>query len=606
MKQMLYEIDNSEKLESSLAEIKVAADSYGTSEVFLHYFCGMLCGQGTMDCEAFMEEIRVRTGAVMPGAKLIGLSTYGEINEAKISKPCVLLSAFLFHTSFVKIVLLRDIVSREGEAADQLAREVESCKDVRAVELLLAGGNIKSSPVYEKLKSCQDKLPFFGGYAVEHGSSGELPFVMTNDGIFHNCMAGVFYGGEELHMDVGRTTGWKPLGNNFKVTRAEGRRLYTVNGIPAYDLYDRFLNFPEEESFRIYAMEFPLILRRRRMKLLRHPQEKYEDGSILLDGRVEENEEICLSYGSPVEIIQRINGRCEVIREFEPEAVLIYSCQGRKNYWGDLISWEMEPFQRMAETGGACLEGQIMRNFQTGRVLEHRLTLLSVALREGEKTGRDIPQIAVDEEILKGRMSLVNRMSVLIETAVDELQRTNNALAGMNERLARANEELYRIAITDELTGLYNRREIERRIKNSMEKLKTDKTELTLVMLDIDFFKKVNDTYGHDVGDEVLKEVSAILKDYTDEQSGESAGRWGGEEFLILLPDKGVKEAMELAERIRRTVEQHDFPTAKHLTVSMGVTCANADSNYHAVFINADQALYQAKESGRNQVVGVF
>ncbi|MBQ3301870.1 MAG: diguanylate cyclase [Eggerthellaceae bacterium] len=394
------------------------------------------------------------------------------------------------------------------------------------------------------------------------------------------------------------------MGSTFRVTRAQGRRLYTVNGIPAYDLYDQFLKFPEGESFQSYAMEFPLMLLKGKMRLLRHPLERYSDSSILLDGRVEEGDSICLSYGSPLEIIRKMNERCEKIRAFEPEAILVYSCQGRKSYWGDLVDWELEPFQKVAQTGGACLAGQIMRNNQTGRVIEHRLTLLSVAMREGEKTGRSIPDITVDDDFLKGRMSLVHRMSMLVESTVEGLQKTNSVLREMNERLARANDELHRMAVTDELTGLCNRREIERRIKASLERTQGSKKEISLVMLDIDFFKKVNDTYGHDAGDAVLKDVSAILQECIDESHGEAAGRWGGEEFFVLLPDKGFGEAMALAERIRSVVERHDFPGARHLTVSLGVTCANADTNYQAIFIRADQALYEAKHNGRNRVEG--
>ena len=437
------------------------------------------------------------------------------------------------------------------------------------------------------------------GAALDLDQQGDLAV----DGVLRGAVAAVLYMGSELTIETGRDNGWTPLSSTLRVTKAEGRRLYTVNGVPAYDLYDRFLRFPEKASFRDYTMEFPLMLRRGKMKLLRHPQEVFDDSSILLDGRVAEGDAICISYGAPLPIIRRINARCEKLRAFEPEAVLLYSCQGRRRYWGDLFGWEIEPFQKLAETGGACLDGQIMRNNQTGRVIEHRLTLLSIGMREGERTGRSIPEIAVDDEILIGRMSLMHRMSTLIESMVGELQKNNDALMQMNERLARANEELHRIAVTDELTGLYNRREIERRIKEALERTKDDHRRIALVMLDIDFFKKVNDTYGHDVGDLALKEISAILKTSADEAQGEAAGRWGGEEFFLLLPEKDLNDALALAERIRQTVERHDFPEAKHLTVSMGVTCASADSNYQAIFIRADQALYEAKTGGRNRVV---
>jgi diguanylate cyclase (GGDEF)-like protein len=592
MKQLLFQIKDAVTLGRALEEIRAACAPACAGSVLLHVYCGYLCNVEGWDCNAFAAQITQRIEAILPEAELIGLSSGGEICRAEVTAPCVLLSAFLFRSARVRVLSFPDILADEKAAGEGLARAVELSPDAQAVELLLAGRGIDSAPIYECLRNCRERLPFFGGYAAEHDPMREPAFLLTKQGLLQNSMAAVLYEGAELHVEAGRDTGWKPLGSAFRVTGAEGRRLYSVSGVPAYELYDRFLKFPEGESFRDWAMEFPLMVRQGKMKLLRHPQEKYEDNSILLDGRVREGEEICLSYGAPLNVIRRINARCEKIRAFEPEAILLYSCQGRKKYWGELIGWEMEPFQKLAESGGACLDGQIMRNNQTGRVIEHRLTLLSVAMREGEKTGRPVPEIAVDDEILQGRMSLVHRMSTLIESMVAELQK--------------ANDELLRLAVTDELTGLYNRREIERRIKEALARARAEHRKIALVMLDIDFFKRVNDTYGHDAGDLVLKEVSAILRSSADAAFGEAAGRWGGEEFFLLLPEKCPAEAVTVAEQIRRTVEGRDFPEVGRLTVSLGVTCADPEANYQETFIQADRALYMAKTGGRNRVIGLF
>ena len=602
MKQLLFIIRDRESMQRALTEIKATSTFHFSSSVLLHCFCGNLHSAPDWDCDSFAAQLISCIDALLPEAQLIGLSSGGEFCRGELAEPCILLSAVLFHSASVQVLSFPELIGNEKDAGKRLRQAVEQNADVQGVELLFAGRGINSVPIYEQLRQCRAGLPFFGGYAAAHDAQREPPFLLTKEGILRGATAAVLYIGRGLHIEAGRDTGWSPLGSTFRVTKAKDRRLYAVNGVPAYDLYDRFLHFPADESFRDYAMEFPLMLRRGKMKLLRHPQEKYDDASILLDGRVEEGDAICLSYGAPLPIIRRINARCEKLRAFEPETMLLYSCQGRKRYWGDLIGWETEPFQKLAESGGACLDGQIMRNNQTGRVIEHRLTLLSIAMREGEKTGRSIPKIAVDDDILKGRMSIMHRMSTLIESMVAELQKNNEALLQMNERLARANDELHRIAVTDELTGLYNRREIERRIKEALARAEDGRSRIALVMLDIDFFKKINDTYGHDVGDLVLKEVSAILRASADEARGEAAGRWGGEEFFLLLPEKELSDALALAETIRRTVERHEFPVARHLTVSVGVTSASADSDYQAIFIRADQALYEAKTDGRNRV----
>ena len=603
MKQMLYKIDCKEELENALLDIRSKAGAAGTGAVLLHYYCGCPEKVSEQSRNELADQITDYTFRILPDAEMLGISSAGEICRAEITRSCVLLQAFLLEKSWVRIVFFSDVVANEKKTAEKLLEIISEAPDLKGVEILLSGRNIDSAPVFDRLKECRGQLPFFGGYACEYAGSGNGGFLMNKEGLLYDSMAVILYGGSELHIDAGRTTGWKPLGRTFKVTAAEGRRLYSVNGIPAYELYDRFMKVPGKEYFRDYAMEFPLMLRKGKMQLLRHPLEQYDDLSILLDGNVTEGNDICLSYGAPMEIIRKINMRSDRIREFEPEAILIFSCLGRKNFWGDLMGMEIEPFQKIAESGGSCLSGQIMRNFQTGRILEHRLTLLSVAMREGEKTGRFVPETRMDEEVLKGRMFLVHRMSTLIESMVGELQKNNDTLLKMNERLARANAELNRVAVTDELTGLYNRREIERRIKESLEKAKEGHSGISLIMLDIDFFKKVNDTYGHDAGDRALREVSGILREYTDEACGEAAGRWGGEEFFVLVPDKKIEEALLLAEKIRKAVESRPFPGIGHLTVSLGVTDADAQTNYQAIFINVDRALYRAKNSGRKRVI---
>ena len=599
MKQLLYSVNNEMELKDALNKVRSEADTMKPHSILLRYFCGE-----TADDRIAEAVIRL-SKELVPEAEIVGISTGGEIAEADIQKPCVLLSALLFEKSAASVMIFTDIYSREEEAAEELYNSVCDMEEVKGVEILMSGPWIDASKILPKMKSCEEGIQFFGGYAAAHNGDYEDRFILTKDGVIKGAMAVTLFSGKDLHIQAGRTSGWRPIGQTFKITRADDRRLYTVNDIAAYDLYYQFLKFPDEYSFRDYAMEFPLIVTRGKMKLVRHPLDKYPDNSIQLDGPIKTGDTICFSYGAPLEIIKSINKRCRQITEFEPEAVLIYSCIGRRAFWGNLMGWEMSPFQKIAETGGACFDGEFMRNNVTGRVIEHRMTLVSVGVREGDKAGLEIPEIEVDDEMMKKKMSLVYRMSTLIESMVGELQKTNAQLSNMNQQLAAANEKLHRIAITDGLTGLYNRREIEARIKAAIDKAKEEHKKAALVMLDIDFFKKINDTYGHDTGDLVLKQVSAILKSKADEELGQSAGRWGGEEFFLVLPDEDLEEALEVAEKIRIAVEHHYFPEAGHLTVSLGVTCADADSDYQTVYLKVDQALYDAKHEGRNCVIGL-
>jgi len=167
-----------------------------------------------------------------------------------------------------------------------------------------------------------------------------------------------------------------------------------------------------------------------------------------------------------------------------------------------------------------------------------------------------------------------------------------------------ANESLTHSSLTDGLTQLYNRNFLDTRLTQEFSKSKRYNNELCVMMLDIDYFKKVNDTYGHPIGDEVLKKVSNILKDSL--RSSDLVARYGGEEFCVLMPHSHTKEAKKLAERLRekiQTTQVSESHQELRVTISIGLADFNKDlESEKNLLTNADKALYRAKENGRNRV----
>ncbi|MBL1243340.1 MAG: diguanylate cyclase [Sulfurimonas sp.] len=162
-------------------------------------------------------------------------------------------------------------------------------------------------------------------------------------------------------------------------------------------------------------------------------------------------------------------------------------------------------------------------------------------------------------------------------------------------------EKMKVLATTDLLTGIKNRYSMNQHITNEMNRIKRYGSSFALMMLDIDFFKKVNDTYGHDVGDYILKEFSTIVEKTI--RDTDVFARWGGEEFLVLAPGENTKGAKALAEKIRKNVYEYDFNTVGNITISIGLSVCNSFSDKEKLLKNIDDALYEAKENGRNRVV---
>ena len=176
----------------------------------------------------------------------------------------------------------------------------------------------------------------------------------------------------------------------------------------------------------------------------------------------------------------------------------------------------------------------------------------------------------------------------------------------MTKKISEARQQIEKMAISDALTGLFNRRHVMERFTEELERAKRLKKDLGCIMIDIDNFKNINDTYGHLVGDKTLRKVSDILKNSI--RTYDIAGRYGGEEFLIVLPDTDFEEALRLAERIRASIKiqpapKSDLIPAVPVTISLGIaSMRDTDISIDNMIKRADEGLYAAKKSGRDKV----
>lgn len=156
------------------------------------------------------------------------------------------------------------------------------------------------------------------------------------------------------------------------------------------------------------------------------------------------------------------------------------------------------------------------------------------------------------------------------------------------------------VSITDRLTGLYNRLKLDELFAFHLSMARRHQSDFSIILVDIDHFKNVNDEFGHQVGDILLQEIAHCLKHKT--RLEDAVGRWGGEEFLLLLPSSALSSALHLAEKLRHCIEHMPFTTAGKVTASFGVTCFEPNDDDTSMLKRADEALYLAKKNGRNRV----
>ncbi|MCK4621342.1 MAG: diguanylate cyclase [Desulfuromonadales bacterium] len=221
------------------------------------------------------------------------------------------------------------------------------------------------------------------------------------------------------------------------------------------------------------------------------------------------------------------------------------------------------------------------------------LSTLTRGLGESLKT-KKLEAVGIDE---------IDHLSQNFNTMVIELETRTDALVNsqLREKMREKEVEiLERLAITDRLTELYNRRKLDEILTVESERTKRFNNPYGIVLLDIDHFKSVNDTYGHQVGDQVLVDVAKLLKLHTRET--DVAGRWGGDEFLIICPETDQNGLIQLAENLRKNIERYEFSVVNTKTSSFGVTVYQQGDEIKDMILRADKALYLAKGNGRNRV----
>lgn len=214
---------------------------------------------------------------------------------------------------------------------------------------------------------------------------------------------------------------------------------------------------------------------------------------------------------------------------------------------------------------------------------------------EDEKTGLDMG--AIDYIAKPFRPAIVQarlRNHIALEQA-------RQKLAEAHFMLSLKNKELEKMASRDALTGLNNRFSLDEAMSHELNKAQRYERPLSVSLMDIDNFKEVNDTHGHQAGDLVLKKFANLLEEHIRES--DTLGRWGGEEFLMICPETNQQGIVDFADKLRRMIELQPFPVVeKPITASFGTTSYSHGDTIESLLRRADKALYKAKELGRNQV----
>ena len=532
-----------------------------------------------------LENIRAMTEALtfaFPQAEIAGMTTAGGIEGGWALLRQTVVTLQYFESSSVH-VLLHDFSEIDmKEIGEDVYSHCRRLAPVSAVELMVTQQFYDLEPFYRALNQLPKEMPVFGGYADTYASH-EAVYVFDRSAVLSRGILSVIFSGR-VQVATHSVLGWQPLGHVMKVTANEGPLiLKELDHKPAIYFYQKYLH---SVDFSPTALPFPLVRTVDGRKLAMQPWDSRPDGAILLNTSCRVGDEVQMAYGDPNQIVQASHRALASIRDFVPEGMILFSCQTRRLFLKEATNQILAEYAETSVTSGGYVSGEILRI--GGKIYGTNMTLTTISFREAEAAAPHAFHELENPVVLNETLSTIQRLATFITEATKELQETQRQLSFA--------------ATHDSFTGLLNRGSVEMLLGRHLGDTRLRQVSFSAIMIDLDSFKVVNDTYGHDKGDQILLAVSDVMKRMI--RPTDAAGRWGGDEFVILLPGAKLSEAACVAERLKKAFHAIDIlPDHMTVTASFGVTTASTDETEQSFYKRMDNALYKAKDAGRDQVI---
>lgn len=495
------------------------------------------------------------------GCVCIANSTAGNIiNSDESGTVTVIANIFEYETSKFEVMQYKFGSKDMDEIAEDIKIEAAKRPWTKAIEIYYTVPRISTSFICDNLTDLDAKIKVFGGIVCSSDITSSDSFIYsTVGGYSENGLLCLFLGGEDMHIDSTKISGWKAIGRTFRVTRSNGSVLKELDKIPAYDVYKRYLNIQNDENFFINALDFPIMYEHNNTTIVRASASSNDDGSLNMSANVDEGSIVRLSYGEPQMIVESIHNEGLVIKEFQPDVMHIFSCAARKAFWATYTpTYELNPLKSICSSSGFFSHGEFLR--EKGFLNQHNLTLVIAAIREGDKKTAPQPKTLSDEErVINTKLPLATRMATFIRETSYELEQ-------INSRLEVINQQLQGVATTDALTGLDNRLAFNDML-SAIESESHIKDNWTMYMFDVNGLKYVNDTFGHFAGDELIKSAAnVIVKTFGNDGY---CYRIGGDEFVVLI-DAPYSVIREFDKKMKNIIDEHNKSAIYHLSIAVG------------------------------------
>ena len=524
-----------------------------------------------------------------PDVPWVGNSTSGNIVDCEVSTD-ISVSAVIFEKPTSKFTVRQYDYSREsvGGIAQNVVKVTKDNPWVKAVEIYHCISPFSTTALCEGLDDLSSEIQVFGGIVCSPDITSPNSCIFASEGGYtRSGLLVLFFGGPEFYVDSRKISGWKPIGRNFHVTRSEGNILYELGGIPAYEVYNKYLNIKNDQNFFYNALEFPMLYEHNGVSIVRAPGSSNPDGSLTMSSDIDEGSIIRLSYGEPGLIVDRIREESEKCGEFGPQVQHIFSCAARKAFWSQREpTYEITPFKGLASSTGFFSHGEFLR--EKGHLNQHNITLVIASMREGPAVGKKRERADDIRAEMTTRLPLAARMATFIRETSFELEQINSKLRVMNEHLQD-------VATTDSLTGLENRLAFDELLKNIAQE-DSDAGNWTMVLMDVNGLKYANDTFGHQAGDVLIVAAGKSIKKAYGLHG--NCFRIGGDEFAVVTKAP-LDSLFLLYTNLQKSIEEYNKDALYHLSIAVGESRLRSDSGIRKSIsdwkMEADLNMYRDK-----------
>jgi len=375
--------------------------------------------------------------SLLPAASIIGATTDGEICSGKVSTGKTVISLTQFERTGLKTVFVENSTGSH-DTGRKLANALTS-PSTKLIITFADGLNCNGEEYLDGISSVNNSIVIAGGLAGDNAAF-KTTYVFSKENISSNAAVGTALLNDDLHIHTNYSFNWLPVGKNMKITNVDKNRVYTINGLSAYEVYRKYLGDNIAENLPAVGVEFPLIIQKESGPVARAVLSVHEDGSLSFGGDLHAGDTVNFGYGDAEMILDHsIEAQYDMLNR-PIESIFIYSCMARRRFMPNLIENEIRPFQKLANVSGFFTYSEFFSYPAKNELLNQTMTLLGISESQDILSG-DI-QIGTQDTPLNNYQRSIKALSHLLKITTMELAEENSILEERTQVIQAKSESL--------------------------------------------------------------------------------------------------------------------------------------------------------------------